>query len=195
AFVSAFTHLPDATPKDAPVLSAGITGLLRGILSGALDSEEDKAMRRSRSASMRNFLECNLQVADLGLDTLRKTFGASRSTVYRDFAPHGGLQSFIMLRRLERAYKDLANSVPTRGVVTAVAEKWCFNSVSHFSSLFRLRFGVSPSEVTGLWQYRPGALDPGGESANRNQPSSTIAYKQVYDRLMASPASGAAAAE
>jgi AraC-like DNA-binding protein len=99
---------------------------------------------------MRRYIERNLRDPALDSDCLRRNLGASRATVYRDFAADGGVAHYIMDRRLERALSDLVQQTPMRGLVTAVAQDWHFDSVSHFSQRFRQKFGVSPSDMVAL---------------------------------------------
>lgn len=141
--------LPDLRQDEAPALARGFTGMLQALLSGGLESQADGAIQSARSSAMRRFLDERLRDPALGLETLAAAFGASRATIFRDFAPYGGVERYILRRRLEAAFVELTHMVPRRGAVVAVAEAWGFTSIHHFSRLFRTRFGMPPSEAVG----------------------------------------------
>lgn len=139
---------------EAGGLAAALSGLLQGIVAGGTDSEVDGRTRQARIAAMKTFIDKNLSDPDLGIDMLLKAFGASRATIYRDFADDGGLQHFILTRRLQRAYRTLSEATPSRGAVQDAAERSGFVTLAHFSRSFRDQFGERPSDVLGQWQPR-----------------------------------------
>ena len=147
--VSTFDALPNAGFQDAAAIAAGFSGLIRGLLDGATLSESESPLRGARARSMRDFLERRLRQPDLDATTLQHAFGASRATIFRDFADYGGVSRYIRARRLERAFADLAENAPTHGAVTRAAERWGFASVGQFSRNFRKHFGFAPGAAVG----------------------------------------------
>jgi AraC-like DNA-binding protein len=137
--------------SEAPALSSTVIGLIRGSLAGSLDSQNEDAVHRSRVSAFKRYVDQHLADANLGMETLRREFGASRTTVYRDFAEVGGLQHYILERRLQHAYRLLAEASPKRGHVQDVALRCGFTSLAHFSRRFRESFAVAPSDVLGRW--------------------------------------------
>lgn len=136
---------------EAPALAEAVVGLLRGALAGGLDSQDDRTVRLVRIDAVKRFIDQNLADPALGADSILCEFGASRATIYRDFAEEGGLQNYIMERRLQRAYRLLAEASPVRGQVQDVAARCGFVSIAHFSRRFRGGFGMAPSDVVGQW--------------------------------------------
>lgn len=56
--------------------------------------------------------------------------------------------AYLRDRRLERARAELSDSLPSDGVtVTDIAEHWGFNHLSYFATLYRRRWGESPSDT------------------------------------------------
>jgi AraC-like DNA-binding protein len=151
---SVFAEIGTLSPSQAPALSKAISGLLRGVLEGSTDSIEDDSIQQARIAAMKRSIEQNLGDPDLGIETLLKDFGASRATIYRDFAEDGGLQHYIHMRRLQRAFLLLSEAPPGRGAVQDVATRCGFSSLAHFSRSFRARFGFAPSDVVGCWSQK-----------------------------------------
>jgi transcriptional regulator GlxA family with amidase domain len=63
--------------------------------------------------------------------------------IHKAFSDSGEtIASHIWGMRLERCREDLSASA--RRPITDIAFSWGFNSSSHFSRLFRERFGASP---------------------------------------------------
>ncbi|MBT9513462.1 MAG: helix-turn-helix domain-containing protein [Acidovorax sp.] len=84
---------------------------------------------------------------DLSADALCRTFGISRSALYRLFEPLGGVAHHVQQRRLLQAYHALANPANRRLRVAEVATRAGFASNAHFSRAFRATFDMAPSEV------------------------------------------------
>lgn len=147
-----FEEVRGLDQSEAAGVAAAIKGLVRGVILGGVGPEAGDDNRQSRLAAMKAFIDLNLAEPDLGIDTLLQTFGASRATIYRDFAGEGGLQNFILSRRLQRAYRILSEALPTRGAVLAAAENCGFQTSAHFSRSFREHFGKRPSDILGQWQ-------------------------------------------
>jgi AraC-like DNA-binding protein len=162
-----FEQIPSLCEREEQTIAAGFSGLIGGILGGGADSALDRPVQAGRAAAMRAYLEQHLDEPDLGIDSLAGAFGASRATIFRDFAAEGGVARFIQNARLDRARAALAADPGTRGAVARAAETWGFSSASHFSRLFFERFGCRPGEVVGqgLHAGRPAAPAEGGRSA------------------------------
>lgn len=161
AMLAHFEQLPTASGPEATVLTRGFCGLLRGILDGAAKSDQDADILRTRAEAMRAFLDARLSDPMLGPACLAEAFEASRTTIYRAFAQWGGVRAYIQTARLERAHADLAASPGSRGLVTRVAEKWGYWSVSQFSRAFQDAFGYRPSSVVGSARQSSGQIAPG----------------------------------
>lgn len=150
AMISVQSEIKSADADQIEKLVSGLEGIFTGVLRGGLHSFEDQGVQAARACAMRDHLDASLGKPDLGIDTLMQAFGASRATIFRDFADEGGVERYITKRRLERAYSELSERPKTRGIVMCVADKWGFTSPSHFSRLFLDRFGCRPGEVVGM---------------------------------------------
>ena len=145
---SLFAELPRVRRAEASALAAGFAGLVRGLLlAGAPSAGASRDFDTARRLAMRRYLDENLSDPELGVASLCAAFGASRATIYRDFADEGGVARFVTRRRLERAFRDLGSGPPDRGRVRRVAERWGFACPYHFSRAFRRQFDLRPSEV------------------------------------------------
>ncbi|WP_245508393.1 AraC family transcriptional regulator [Rhizobium sp. BK418] len=82
----------------------------------------------------------------LGVQTLKRELGVSRSRLYRMFEAFGGVRHYIQHRRLLEAHVALANPRDQRRILD-LAEQHCFNDSTEFSRAFKREFGYSPTEV------------------------------------------------
>ncbi len=108
---------------------------------------------------LRDFVSANLHRPDLDMGMLTSAFGVSRATIYRHFDEDGGIVRHIRNRRLDRCFLELAKTKRERGRVAAVARRWHFTDATHFSRLFRERFGMSPSRIFSS-RAQPGFTAP-----------------------------------
>ncbi|MEM0987913.1 MAG: AraC family transcriptional regulator [Pseudomonadota bacterium] len=150
AIRSYYAELHELDVDHAAQVASSFTGMLAGLVDGGAMSHDERSVRRARVNAMCNFLEHQLKDPSLSISALEKSFGASRATIFRDFSDYGGVGKYIQARRLERAFSELSDASPRRGVVTSVAEAWGFTSSAHFNRLFRARYGFSPGSAVGL---------------------------------------------
>ena len=163
AIMSLFQCLDSTTKADGAAIANGLAGLLHGLLF-SLDSHPLPSLgfAAARGRAIRDFVGQNLRSERLGADTICAAFNISRATLYRDMKRDGGLDRYILTRRLEAALKDLVSSPERRGTVTRTAEKWGFSSTSHFSREFTREFGFGPGSAVGVHRM--------GESERRPTP-------------------------
>jgi len=161
-------QLDNTTDAQAPCLANGLIGLLRSVLVNDPEiarSTEDFAKARGRA--IRRFIDQRIgqqaRGKRLSPDIIAAQFHVSRATLYRDFKKEGGVERYILGRRLEAALDELAMMQADRGAVTCAAERWGFASAAHFSRAFRDRFGFSPSDVGGPIAQGVATSNKGGE--------------------------------
>lgn len=104
---------------------------------------------------LRDHATASLHRADLDAETLARTFGISRATVYRHFAEEGGVARYVRNMRLDRCFYELAGTPPKRGQIAAVSRRWHFHDATNFNRLFRERFDMSPSACLGSGAATP----------------------------------------
>jgi len=109
--------------------------------------------------AMRAYIDAHLTDPALTPELLRRNFGCSRATLYRYFAPVGGVAQYIRRARLQGVYWQLLSS-DERETVAALSLRWGFGDPSHFCRLFRKTFGATPSEIREMG--RAMRLAPGG---------------------------------
>lgn len=133
---------------DAPHLAQAIRHMVAACLSPSRDAAA-RAQSQIDGVQLyrgRKQIDAHLHVSDWGAEQLAAALRLSRSTLYRIFAPYGGVAQCIRERRLARAHIMLADRNERRGV-GEIALLCGFQNDSSFSRAFRQAFGYSPREA------------------------------------------------
>lgn len=153
-----FRQLDRVTKAEAPAIARGLVALLRSVLiEDAATAQSSPTFASARSEAIHAYIERHLRAETLSADTICAQFNISRATLYRSLKADGGLERYIVARRLEAALMSLAFGPAERGAVTRAAAHWRFASTTHFSREFRRRFGFAPSDV--VHQGQRAAID------------------------------------
>lgn len=94
----------------------------------------------------RETVQSNLMSPSLGVDSICRDLGISRSRLYRLFEDLGGVVHYIRSRRLLDAHRVLAGGSDNRPIVEIAAER-DFLDPADFSRAFKREFGYSPREA------------------------------------------------
>ena len=119
-------------------------------LSLELECRTSRRARRGRRHPVTVTADWTLESHhDLDAERLCRQFGVSRASLYRLFAPLGGVSEHIRNRRLRKVFDALSD--PAQPLAMAqVAERYGFTVWSSFSRAFKGRFGMTPGEARGL---------------------------------------------
>ncbi len=98
-------------------------------------------------ASIRRYIDAQLQNPALDVDLICREFALSRATLYRLCEPLGGVQAHIRRRRLARCFKELVTPSQNAARISQIAFRWGFSDEATFSRAFRAMYGLSPSEA------------------------------------------------
>lgn len=162
-------NLPQATQDEAPGLATATIALL-----DSLTVKNDVVSSAARNATLDSacrYIEAHLADPALDVTGICRYLRCSRATLYRLFAPHGGVQEHIRRRRLVACFKAISSPAQAHRRIYDIALDHGFTSPSHFSHLFRSHFGISPREARDLdpaaaiRQPSPGASASSGERA------------------------------
>jgi AraC-like DNA-binding protein len=133
---------------------ARLGGELMDVLAIALDaghdpeSSIDQAVRQARLRSVKAWIEEHLTDLDLSLEIIARHNGISlRHLHYLFKLTDMSVSEWIWDRRLQRSYDALTRPDFSNVSVTEVAYRLGFNSSSHFSTIFRRKFGMCPSDL------------------------------------------------
>jgi AraC-like DNA-binding protein len=109
---------------------------------------EDATAQKARLRSVKAWIEEHLTDPDLSLEKIAKSNGVSlRHLHYLFRLTDLSVSEWILDRRLQRCYDVLTRPELRSLSVTEVAYQLGFSSSSHFSTVFRKKFGHSPSEL------------------------------------------------
>jgi AraC-like DNA-binding protein len=112
------------------------------------DLSEDRTIQRVRLRAVKAWIEEHLTDPDLSLEKIAKNSGISLRYLHYLFRlTDMSASEWIWDRRLQRCYDVLRRPELQALSVTEVAYQLGFNSPSHFSTAFRRKFGVSPSDL------------------------------------------------
>ena len=112
------------------------------------DFSEDATAQKARLRSVKAWIEEHLADPDLSLEKITKSNGVSlRHLHYLFRLTDLSVSEWILDRRLLRCHDALIRPELRSLSVTEVAYRFGFRSSSHFSTVFRRKFGHSPSEL------------------------------------------------
>ena len=119
-------------------------------------------------ARIKTFIESRLDDPELSVDAIAQACGMSVRSVHRAFEaePGGSVSNYVWMRRLSRCAAELRNPGQAPRPIIEVCFTWGFNSTSHFSRLFKERFGVTPREYRQASERfdETGTREPGAAS-------------------------------
>ena len=127
---------------------------LMDVLALAFDSTQheeprtDQVVQRARLRSVKAWLEHHLGNPELTLESIAKSNDISLRYLHSLFRLEGtSISHWIWNRRLERSFDMLLKDNNGALSLTEIAYLVGFSSSSHFSTMFRRKFGVRPSDV------------------------------------------------
>lgn len=143
--------------REAPTLTMAeaqsLAGVLLQLIASAFNSRADDTttVRRSlefnQARRIRTYILEHLKDPELGPETVAAACGVSRATLFRLFQGQGGVRGFIMEQRLRASLRTLVDPSTRASPVSQIAYRFGFASPSHFTRVFRERFGVTPTEA------------------------------------------------
>lgn len=153
------------TVAEAAAAATATPALLGCALAGAsVPADQRAAVDLSLLAIAKRFIAKNLGNPYLRPDTVRLHLGVSPRTLYRLFADIGGVSGFIQRRRLDRAFRMLADREDAHRPVASIGYANGFLSDAHFSRSFKARFGISPGDARGAAMIGAPPHDDAAES-------------------------------
>lgn len=128
---------------------------LMDVLALAFDSAHrdepmtEQVVQRARLRSVKAWIEDHLCEPALSPALIAKSNGVSLRYLHALFRLEGqSVSNWIWNRRIELGHDMLLRSDHNARSLTEIAYRVGFSSSSHFSTMFRRRFGIRPSDVT-----------------------------------------------
>ncbi len=149
-FARSLEHVSDS---DGIAVQEALSTALNGIIATALGAtvetqERDRVpVREAFRKAVETYITDHLTDPELGPDMIAARFRVSRRTLYGLFEEEAlSVSGMIREQRLQRSACEIRNS--HRPNILAIAMKSGFNDASHFSRLFKTRFGVAPRDFS-----------------------------------------------
>lgn len=143
-----FEFAPRMSLDECQSVVEGTVSLLAACLRNELersDPDADRAVTAGPSLMrIRQYIEAGLASEELSAGSIAAHFGLSRASLYRLFAPVGGIADYIRSRRLHRAFFDLAGSDARTLRISEVARRWQLGTDAHFTRSFKAAYGITP---------------------------------------------------
>ncbi|TFZ52546.1 transcriptional regulator FeaR [Serratia proteamaculans] len=137
-----------SAPESEAILNAVAT-LLRPALVDRVVEQDSPPHSFSRTLA---FIDTHIQSPQLRPEWIAGELGVSVRSLYRMFARQGlVVAQYIKHRRLDLCAQAL-RCAPERQKLATIGYDWGFADHSHFSTAFKSRFGVSPSEYRKQYQ-------------------------------------------
>lgn len=147
-----FDAIDEADLNDARAMSNCLIGLIEGLVKNlSIEDNEGKGRQAQRLIAMQSYIEHHLGDQGLDIAKLIQEFGASRSVIYRLFRNKGGLNKYILGRRLSRAATLLAFAEEDASIAD-VTRSVGLGDQRHFARQFRERFGMAPSDARATFR-------------------------------------------
>lgn len=151
------THMRSIVAHAARLTAAETNEALNALflmISSSSQGGADPAAQAAACASLREtacrYIDRHLGDCTLDPGRIAAACRMSRATLYRLFNADEGVTTYLLGRRLERAFDLLTwpSAEPVR--ISTVAHRCGFKSDVHFSRAFRSRFGITPSETRDI---------------------------------------------
>lgn len=129
---------------------AELAGTILSLLDLSLPGRNGQPVAPSPAATLRQrvkaYIRLHLRDPDLTIDRIAAALSCSKRYLHMCFADEGlSITEFIWTERLDQCRRELEGETLAGRTITEVAFSWGFNSSSHFSRLFKKRFGAPPS--------------------------------------------------
>lgn len=135
--------------REMDALANGVVELMARAVSPILTTAtiSDAPATLASFVTIRRFIDRNLRSAELAPHMIAKTFGLSRASLYRLFAPVGGVAGYIRKQRLRLVYQEITARELSNQRISQIAFRYGFTNISAFCRLFRLSYGMSPGDA------------------------------------------------
>ena len=127
-------------------LGAAITAMAWDALREQIETPQVIGHRDELLMRVKAYIEANLADPELSIERIAHACSISVRGLHRLFAedPAGSVSRYLWQRRLIRCAEALRDPSQAHRSITEICFSYGFSSSSHFSRLFKDRFGVSP---------------------------------------------------
>lgn len=122
-----------------------------------IEEYDRKSSRKNFALQQRiySYIEDHIDDPEMTPSSLMSIFHMSRSQMYRLFEQRGGVQRYLLDRRLKASYRELSRNPDQR--ISDVIYRFGFSDERQFQRGFKKRFGMTASELCRSRTTRHGA--------------------------------------
>lgn len=129
-------------------LAGTILSLLDQSLPGRAAPQATPLPAEMLRQRVKTYVRLHLRDPDLTIARIATALSCSKRYLHMCFADQGlSITEFIWTERLDQCRRELEQDIQSGRTLTEVAFSWGFNSSSHFSRLYKKRFGTPPSRT------------------------------------------------
>ncbi len=140
-------HMWQLTTEDLTAMMEPTMSIMAAAF-GSYANISPNTMRHIALNRIKQFIISNLHDPDLNPTMIASAHNITPRYLHMLFEDQDTtVSTWIKSRRLDRSKDDLIKSIVTHQSVSEIAFKWGFNDLSHFSRIFKQRFGQSPRGI------------------------------------------------
>lgn len=144
--MSVFSEAPSLLPCCEQQVAETLLDLV--LLPFFSESRFRQSGREALTFRIKAYIQENLSDPDLSIEQLSAALDRTKRYLHMSFADEGTtITGYIWQKRLEKCLEELEFGTRSRKTLTEIAFSWGFSSSSHFTHLFKKRYGVPPSAV------------------------------------------------
>lgn len=170
--VSAFREAPALSPCCEPQAAEALLDLV--LLPFFSEASVKRSGREVLTSRIKALIRENLSDPDLSIERLSSALDCTKRYLHMSFADEGTtINGYIWQKRLEKCREELEFGPRSGKTLTEIAFSWGFSSSSHFTHLFKKRYGFPPSAIQRQAHHPSpafGIARPAGDSCAANVP-------------------------
>ncbi|HCK17766.1 helix-turn-helix domain-containing protein [Thalassospira tepidiphila] len=148
--LSMHRHIHEFNDTQISVLQKTIVMMLSTCLNSAKgETNTTRALRQDieKGVMIRRYFRENLLSQELTAETAADDLGLSRSSLYRLFKKHGGVNQYLRDMRLRHALKLLTDPTECRRSIYDIALECGYETDAGFIRAFRAKYDMTPGDV------------------------------------------------
>jgi AraC-like DNA-binding protein len=143
----AFREAPNVEGPAAEALAGAIAQLVQHSLLDLAGQETALGQRAALRERIKRHVALHLAEPRLSVDAIAGALGVSRRQLYVAFADEpDGVAGYVLAERIAACRRAFDDRALAHRSITTIALDHGFQSLAHFSRVFRARFGVAPSD-------------------------------------------------
>lgn len=142
-------RLPELSPEAAEEETRSLAVMLAAVIGAQINrrSMARAHLRKIQFGAICRWIDENLGNSLLSPSDITRKFYMTRPTLYRMFEQRGGIMKYILERRLEKAFHDLADRSRPAEKIGDVMHRWGLRDHTYAGRAFRSYFGVTPRQL------------------------------------------------